>query len=74
VDCTANQTDPYKVGLNDIISCVAMGVSNVRVVDTYPAFLNKGAALTHITEGDIHPNNAGHAQMAHVYEVVYSGR
>jgi lysophospholipase L1-like esterase len=50
-------------GLNDRIACVADGRS-ATLVDLHAAFLGREAELTHIEEGDIHPNEAGYQVIA----------
>ena len=59
IDCAANATDPTKVGLNDLIGCIGPA-AGATVVDVYPAFEGRGALLTHIADGDVHPNDFGH--------------
>jgi lysophospholipase L1-like esterase len=72
VDCAANLRDPVKVGLNDIIVCVG-GIMGAEIVDVYPLFNDAAPALTHITEGDIHPNNDGHQAIADAVIAAYDG-
>ena len=65
-------------GINDIIAC-AGGAMGATVADVYPPFVGKGTRLTHVTElingmPNIHPNNAGYAQIAAVFEGAYMGR
>ncbi len=60
-------TDPAP-GLNDLIALFAAALG-ATVVDVQPIFDGKGPALTHIGEGDIHPNNAGYAQIASAFVV-----
>lgn len=74
IDC-GNQAG---YGINDIIMCAgtAMGAT---VADVYPRFVGKGERLTHVNElingmPNIHPNNAGYAQIAAVFEAAYLGR
>ena len=69
IDCAA-WGNPYNVGLNDLIACIGWD-AGATVVDVYPDFAGRGARgagrgalLTHIEEGDIHPNAAGHAVIA----------
>jgi len=65
VDCSANASDPTRIGLNDLIACI--GIEHGAVVaDTYPAFAQRGPELTNIAERDIHANDAGHAVFADV--------
>jgi lysophospholipase L1-like esterase len=66
IDCTANQTDPTKMGLNDLITCIGDSFG-VTVVNIYPLFEGNALALTHIAEGDIHPNNDGYALIANAF-------
>lgn len=65
VDCAANATDPTRVGLNDIITCIGR-LYGAEVVDVHPLFRGQAPSLTHITDTppDIHPNDAGHAVIA----------
>ena len=71
VDCAANLGDPIKVGLNDIITCVG-GLMGAEIVDIYPLFNDAAPALTHIAEGDIHPNNGGHQAIADAVIAAYN--
>jgi lysophospholipase L1-like esterase len=73
IDCIANQTDPMRIGINDATTCIGQ-MFGATIADAYPRFEGKGAVLTHITEGDIHPNNAGYAQIANVFKEAYLGR
>ena len=72
VDCGANLRDPVKVGLNDIIVCVG-GLMGAEIVDVYPLFNDAAPALTHIAEGDIHPNDDGHQTIADAVIAAYDG-
>jgi lysophospholipase L1-like esterase len=72
VDCAANLRDPVKVGLNDIIVCVG-GPVGAEIVDVYPLFNDAAPALTHIAEGDIHPNDDGHQAIADAVIAAYDG-
>jgi acyl-CoA thioesterase-1 len=72
IDCAANATDPARVGLNDLIACIGQQ-HGALVADVYPAFQGKGRALTHIADGNPHPNDAGYAQIANVVARVYPG-
>jgi lysophospholipase L1-like esterase len=63
VSCAAPQ---MTWGLNDVISCVA-GQLGFSVVDVYPVFAGKSAALTHVADADFHPNNAGYALIASAF-------
>jgi len=65
IDCDAN-TDPANIGLNDLIACIGESFG-VTVVNIYPLFEGKALALTHIAQGDIHPNNAGYAVIANAF-------
>lgn len=67
VDCAADQTDITRVGLNDVIACTAAQMG-VTVADVYPLFVGRSVELTHIAEGDIHPNAAGYATIARSFE------
>ena len=64
---------PSNVGLNDLIACLGQQ-NGATIADIYPAFEGKGPALTHINELDIHPNNAGYAQIATVVRQTFRGR
>jgi lysophospholipase L1-like esterase len=72
VDCGANLGDLIKVGLNDIITCVG-GLMGAEIVDIHPLFKDAAPALTHITEGDIHPNNDGYQTIADAVIAAYKG-
>ncbi|HEU5318329.1 MAG TPA: SGNH/GDSL hydrolase family protein [Chloroflexota bacterium] len=63
IDCAAAAASPLNAGLNDIIACAARA-AGATVVDLYPVFQGRGATLTHILAGDIHPTNAGYAAIA----------
>ena len=66
----------FSWGLTDLIACLGMGFSvlgvTVQVVDVYPLFGDNALALTHIVEGDIHPNNAGHKLIAEAFAAAYT--
>ncbi len=62
-DCAADPEEPNKLGFNDIIACSG-GALGAEIVDIYPLFNDAAPALTHIAEGDIHPNNDGHQAIA----------
>ena len=62
IDCSAPPGDP-RAGLNDLIACIGAAHGAV-VADLNPAFDDRALELTHIAEGDIHPNDAGHALIA----------
>jgi lysophospholipase L1-like esterase len=70
VACRANVGHPERVGLNDLITCLA-APSRARVADVYPAFKNQAAQLTHVldpaTPGDFHPTDAGYEIIASVF-------
>jgi lysophospholipase L1-like esterase len=73
IDC-ANQGG---WGMNDIIACVPQNPAfggTIEVVDIYPSFLGRGLELTHIAEGDIHPNNHGYALIASLFRDAYRDR
>jgi lysophospholipase L1-like esterase len=72
IDCAASQADPRNGGLNDIAACVGAG-AGATVVDLHPLFDGKAPALTHIAEGDVHPNNDGHQAIADAVIEAYSG-
>ena len=59
----ADPEEPNKLGFNDIIACSG-GALGAEIVDIYPLFNDAAPALTHIAEGDIHPNNDGHQAIA----------
>ena len=66
IDCAAN-ADPANVGLNDLIACIGSSFGAI-VVDTHPLFDDEALELTHIAEGDIHPNNDGYAVIANAFK------
>ena len=70
IDCAANPGNPAKMGLNDIIACFG-GLVGVEIVDIYPQFNDAAPALTHIAEGDIHPNDDGHRAIADAVIAAY---
>ena len=70
VDCTANASDPARIGLNDLITCIGRSYGG-EIVDVYPRFTENTLALTHIGAGDIHPNDAGHAVIADAFKTVF---
>ncbi len=65
LDCQANAVAPDRIGLNDVIACIAVAHGAV-IADTYPAFAQRGADLTNILVQDVHPNDAGHVVFADV--------
>ncbi len=71
VDCAAMAADPRNGGVNDLITCIG-GQFGARVVDLYPLFAGKALELTHISEGDIHPNDAGYRVIADAVIAAYS--
>jgi len=72
IDCAANAVDSTKVGLNDLITCIG-GAFGAETVDIYPIFNNQALALTHIGEGDVHPNDEGYRLIADAVIATYSG-
>jgi lysophospholipase L1-like esterase len=66
INCSANRTNAAKEGLNDLITCIGESFG-VTVVNIYPLFEDNALALTHIAEGDIHPNNDGYAFIANAF-------
>ncbi len=62
IDCSA-ASEPANNGLNDIISCIGSSYG-AEVVDVYPLIDDQALSLTHIAEGNIHPNNEGYAIIA----------
>jgi len=64
IDCTAVPAADDRVGLNDLIACIGTQFG-ATTVDIQPLFVGRGPHLTHINDGDIHPNTAGHAAVAH---------
>jgi len=50
-------------GLDDRIACVALA-RGVELVDLHAAFRGREHELTHIADGDVHPNAAGYAVIA----------
>jgi lysophospholipase L1-like esterase len=71
IDCLAAQVDPRNTGLNDIIACIGAAFG-ATVVDIHPLFDGKALALTHIAEGDVHPNDEGHRVIAGAVFVAFS--
>ena len=59
IDCNALVINPANTGLNDLIACIGAG-AGAEVVDIQPLFDDIALDLTHIGEGDIHPNDKGH--------------
>jgi lysophospholipase L1-like esterase len=66
IDCAADQQDPTKVGLNDLLACIGMAFGAV-VVDLYPVIGDNALLYTHIAEGDFHPNDDGYALIAQAH-------
>jgi lysophospholipase L1-like esterase len=66
VNCAANQLDPGRIGLNDLLACIGIALGAV-VVDLYPVFGDDALTYTHIAEGDIHPNDDGYALIAQAH-------
>jgi len=66
IDCAANASDPTKVGLNDLIACIAMA-SGAVVADVYGAFDDRALVLTHVADADIHPTDAGYATITKAF-------
>jgi lysophospholipase L1-like esterase len=69
VACDAAEAHP---GLNDRIACVADARSAI-LVDLHDAFLGRETELTHIDEGDIHPNASGYQVIADAVVLEYVG-
>jgi lysophospholipase L1-like esterase len=68
VDCSY----PGGYGVNDLLACVGMQAGADTYADVYPRFVGKGLVLTHIAEdNNVHPNNAGHAQIANTFMQAY---
>lgn len=69
VDCT-NWSNPYNVGLDDIVACTAM-YFGFNVIDGYAAIGDNALALTHIGDPgfNIHPNDDGYAAIAKAHRV-----
>jgi lysophospholipase L1-like esterase len=64
IDCAALAVpNDDRVGLNDLIACIGAQFG-ASVVDVQPLFAGRAPALTHVAQGDFHPNNAGHAVIA----------
>jgi lysophospholipase L1-like esterase len=63
VDCGAARAERGRLGLNDVIGCVA-GDLQLELVDIEPTFRGRAPVLTRIGEGDIHPNDLGHTELA----------
>lgn len=68
IDCSG-LGNPANIGLNDLIACIGSAYG-AEVVDVYPAFADKALALTHIAQGDIHPNKKGYRVIADEFEAV----
>lgn len=62
IDCTGSGT---AVGLNDDIACIGWRNGWI-VVDAWPAFKAGGRSL--MQPADVHPNSAGHAVLARLFE------
>jgi len=73
IDCVANLADLTKVGLNDLIACIATA-SGAIVADVYGAFDDRALVLTHVAEGDIHPTDAGYAAIAKAFMDAEKGK
>jgi lysophospholipase L1-like esterase len=58
IDCGALD-NPINTGLNDLITCIG-SAAGATGVDVHPLFDGNALDLTHISEGDIHPNDKGH--------------
>jgi len=69
-DCAAAATDATKVGLNDVILCHGQALG-ATVVDIAPLFRGKVLGLTHIGQGDFHPNNEGYSVMSDAVTQAY---
>ena len=65
LDCAAAGVDPETRGMNDVIACSARELG-MEVADVYGGFIGRGQSLTLIGYGDIHPNDAGYAEIANV--------
>ncbi|HKY50450.1 MAG TPA: GDSL-type esterase/lipase family protein [Candidatus Limnocylindria bacterium] len=65
IDCSAPAGDP-RAGLNDLIACGG-AAAGAAVADVYPVFGDRAPQLTHISAGDIHPNDAGYALIAQTF-------
>lgn len=63
LDCPAAGVESEKRGMNDAIACAARDLG-IEVADVYGSFVGRGRELTLIGQGDIHPNDAGYAEMA----------
>ena len=72
VDCAASG-NPLNAGLNDIVACTAEAFG-ASVADIHPLFDGQAPLLTHIAEGDAHPNNLGHWAIAGALVRAYEGR
>jgi lysophospholipase L1-like esterase len=66
IDCAADQLDPSKVGLNDLLACIGITLGAV-VVDLYPVIGDNALLYTHIAQGDFHPNDDGYALIAQAH-------
>lgn len=57
-------------GLNDIIACTGSAFG-ATVVDVHPLFDGKALKLTHIADGDPHPNDKGHKKIAELIDGIW---
>ena len=73
IDCAANSADPRNAGINDLITCIGSAFG-ATAVDIYPLFSDKALALTHIGEGDIHPNDDGYEIIAEAVIAAYNSQ
>jgi lysophospholipase L1-like esterase len=69
-DCAADPEEPNKLGFNDVIACSG-GILGAEIIDVYSLFNDAAPALTHIAEGNIHPNNEGYQAIADAVIATY---
>jgi lysophospholipase L1-like esterase len=66
IDCAGTGT---AIGLDDVIACLD-AAAGVRTVDLFDPMRGQGAQLSHILQGDVHFNDAGHQLAADLFAQV----
>jgi lysophospholipase L1-like esterase len=66
IDCAGTDT---AIGLDDVIACLD-AAAGVRTVDIFNPMHGQGAQLSHILQGDVHFNDAGHQLAADLFAQV----